>query len=339
LPRLYLFLRDSAFDVVHFQDSLLPYVDPLFLRLLRSRGGPKTVYTAHDPDQDIVSKGKGGRFGLRRRALSGIYKQCDQVIVMSIAGYAEMIGAFGLPPSRVVKLPHGNYASYVRRPLPRKQPSRSRLGIPQGAKVVLFFGSLKPSKGLEHLIRAFAILRQSEPEAFLVIAGEPLGAESAPYEQLIRQFSLEGSALFRPAYVPSELVPTYFAAADVVALPYLRIYQSGVLHLAYTFGRPVVASNVGGLSEDVRAGESGLLVPPGDEQALALALGELLAKPALAQKMGRYAKKLSEEKHSWEAIARQTLDVYQALLSEGTPENRDQEEPGVRRLSSRARAG
>jgi glycosyltransferase involved in cell wall biosynthesis len=341
LPRLRRFLKQSRFDVVHFQDTLLPYADALLLRLLRSEDGPKTVFTAHDPDQDAVNKGGAGRFGLRRRALSRIYRESDRVIVMSSQSYAEMIGPFTLPPTKVVKLPHGNYASHTRQPLPRKQASRSRLGVPPDGKVILFFGALRPNKGVEHLIRAFAMLREREPGAFLVIAGEPLGTDTAPYEQLIRQLGLEGSILFRPDYVPPDLVPTHFVAADVVALPYVRIYQSGVLHLAYTFGRPVVASNIGGLSEDVRAGKSGLLIAPGDEEALAQALGDLLGNPALAGRMGKYAKRLSEENHSWDAIARLTLDVYRTLLNGEMPEgSRDDEgESQVRRPSSRARAG
>lgn len=337
LPRTIRFLRESRFDVVHFQDSLLPHADAVFLRLVRAKGGPKTVLTAHDPDQDRIAKGKTAAFSIRRPALSSVYKACDRIVVMSVQAYAEMVGTFHLPPGKIAKVPHGNYASYARQPLPSKQASRSRLGIPQDARTVLFFGSIKPSKGLDHLIRAFALLLKRVPDAFLIIAGEPLNVDPAPYERLMRDLALEERALFRAAYVPPELVPEHFVAADVVALPYLRIYQSGVLHLAYTFGKPVVASNVGGLSEDVRMGKSGLLVPPGDENALARALGDLLQDPSLAAEMGEYAKALSEEKHSWEAIARDTLEIYRTLLGERTTEGH--RATALRRRSSGARSG
>jgi glycosyltransferase involved in cell wall biosynthesis len=110
-------------------------------------------------------------------------------------------------------------------------------------------------------------------------------------------------------------VPYYFAAADVVALPYVRIYQSGVLHLAYTFGRPVVATRVGGLTEDIKDGKSGVLVPPGDENALATALEEMLADPERLAAMGEHARMLAETVYSWDAIARRTLDFYESLLT------------------------
>jgi D-inositol-3-phosphate glycosyltransferase len=100
-----------------------------------------------------------------------------------------------------------------------------------------------------------------------------------------------------------------------VALPYVRIYQSGVLHLAYTFGRPVVATRVGGLTEDIKDGKSGVLVPPGDENALATALEEMLADPERLAAMSEHARMLAETVYSWDAIARRTLDFYESLLT------------------------
>jgi glycosyltransferase involved in cell wall biosynthesis len=313
LVRLWRFLRRERFDVAHFQDTFVPYADAPFFKLM-SGSGPKTVFTAHDPDQESITQANRRILGLRRPALGQTYRACDGVVVMSTKAREDIVDLFQVPAAKVARIPHGNYESYGTDNVPPRDEARRRLQIAGDRKLVLFFGSLKPSKGIEYLIRAFARLHEAMPAAHLLIAGEPLGGDVSGCAALIVELGLENAVSFRPGYVPPEQVPDYFAAADVVALPYLRIYQSGVLHLAYSFGRPVVATRVGGLAEDVDEGKSGLLVPPADEGALAAALQELLNDPDRLTAMGDHARVLSETVYSWDGIARQTLDLYHSLL-------------------------
>ncbi len=273
------------------------------------------MLTSHDPDQDAITATR--RSLLRRKALAGVYRSVDGIIAMSDSARDELVSAFDVPASKVARIAHGNYRSYGADCAPSKPVARQRLGLTAEGKLVLFFGSLKPSKGLECLLRAFARVREAEPTARLLVAGEPRGVEVPALEALAERLHLGESAMLRPGYVPSEAVPDYLAAADLVALPYLRIFQSGVLHLAYSFGRPVVATRVGALAEDVQDGKSGLLVPPGDEEALADAILELLGSPERLATMGAYAMELSQTVYDWKAIARQTLDFYESLLTRG----------------------
>lgn len=152
---------------------------------------------------------------------------------------------------------------------------RSRLGISGTAKVVLFFGNVRSYKGLADLIEAFpAVHRQTE--AVLVAVGtffEPLSA----HLERVRALGLAGCVRLVNEYVPNEDVAPLFALADVIALPYRSASQSGVLPIAAVVGRPVVATNVGGLPDAL--GGRGLLVPPRNPQALSEALTRALQQP------------------------------------------------------------
>jgi glycosyltransferase involved in cell wall biosynthesis len=136
----------------------------------------------------------------------------------------------------------------------------------------LFFGLIRPYKGLDVLLRAVALARRRVPLQ-LVVAGE-FYQDRAPYEALLEQLELRGAVQLLDRYVPNEEVEGYFKAADVVVLPYVSATQSGIAQTALLFGRPVIVTRVGGLPEAVRPGETGYVVPPNDPEALAAALVE-----------------------------------------------------------------
>jgi len=115
-------------------------------------------------------------------------------------------------------------------------------------------------------------------------------------------------------YIPLEEVGALMGLATVAVYPYRSSTQSGALQVAYTFGRPVIATNTGGLPEAVEEGRSGFLVPPASPTDLAAKIVILLSKPELARIMGEYAHHLSETRFSWKSIARQILKVYDQLL-------------------------
>jgi glycosyltransferase involved in cell wall biosynthesis len=150
----------------------------------------------------------------------------------------------------------------------------ARLGAPAG-KVILFFGNVRAYKGLEDLVAALPRLRE-RVDATLVVAGtfmEPLER----YQEQVRSLGVEDRVRFLPDYIPDEEVGGLFARSDVVALPYRHAPGSGVLGQAAQAGRPVVATAVGSLPALV--GERGVLVPPGDPEALADGLVRALREP------------------------------------------------------------
>ena len=117
-------------------------------------------------------------------------------------------------------------------------------------------------------------------------------------------------------YIPNESIADYFVSADVVALPYVKIYQSAVLQLAYAFGKPVVASDLGGVREAVEEDGSGLLVPPCEPKALADALVKVLTNDELARVLGERGKLLARTKYSWRGIAAKTRQIYEEVLAQ-----------------------
>jgi glycosyltransferase involved in cell wall biosynthesis len=180
---------------------------------------------------------------------------------------------------------------------------------------VLFFGFIREYKGLDILIRAFVQVMTRIPASVLVVAGGLWTGSWADstYSRLVNALGLQSHVKVFSDYIPLNQVSTYFAAADVVAVPYKRGTQSGVIQLSYAFEKPVVATDVGGLPEVVEDGRSGRVVPAGDTEALAAALIELLQQPAARSQMGQYGYRLAQGRHSWETIAQQILQVYQRL--------------------------
>jgi len=286
--------------LVHFQWSVLPWLDSFLFRHIKKLDIP-IVFTVHEPWP------YEGHVGYRRQQAL-LYPMIDQVIVPSEVGKVELCHTFSLDPARVHVIPIGNLDDW-RRTLPQEDTKRI-LGIEPGQRVVLFFGVIKPHKGLGLLIEAFPRIKAEIPDARLLIVGHPVG-DFSRYEGLIRRGGLQASTTVRLEYVRQEDLAVYLNAADVVVLPYLQAGHSAALVTAYTFGRPVVVTSVGGLAEAVEEGCSGHIVPPGDTRALAEAVCAILRDEDRAARMGRHARHLAETKYSWPRIARATLDVYE----------------------------
>lgn len=173
--------------------------------------------------------------------------------------------------------------------------ARSRLGIAAPDKpLILFFGLVRPYKGLSVLLEAFKNLMESDtPLPTLLIAGE-FYENRATFEPLLSQLVRTGHVLLHDRFIPNEDVRHYFAAADAVILPYRHATQSGVIPLAYACDRGVVTTRVGGLAEMVEDTVSGILVPPEDPAALAAGIRRFLEHqseiernvPRFAQRFG-----------------------------------------------------
>jgi len=164
-------------------------------------------------------------------------------------------------------VPHPIYSMFG--PGSAKADARQALGLPH-SRVLLFFGYIRPYKGLHVLLDALARVRASL-DAHLVVAGEFYDAEQS-YRDQLRDLRLEAAVTLCSEYLPNERVPLFFSAADAVILPYLSATQSGIAQIAFYYDLPVIATDVGGLAEVVRDGQTGLIVPPADPQALAAAI-------------------------------------------------------------------
>lgn len=178
-----------------------------------------------------------------------------------------------------------------------RREAREKLGLGANGRVLLFFGFVRHYKGLDILIEALPRIRERR-DATLLVAGE-FWRDRDEYLQRIEKLGLDGCVLVHDRYIRNEEISLYFAAADVVVLPYRSATGTGVVPLAYSFGVPVVAGAVGCLPEVVRDGETGFLVPPENPEALAGAVVRCLEEETLAA-LGRCA--LAErEKFSWDS--------------------------------------
>jgi glycosyltransferase involved in cell wall biosynthesis len=160
---------------------------------------------------------------------------------------------------------------------PPKDIAKERLKVNE-SKVLLFFGIVRKYKGLMTLIEAFPeIHRYFKGDVRLLIAGE-FYESLTEYVRAIEQTGCADKITLHNRFIPNESVGDYFQAADVVVLPYLTASQSGVTQMAYGFGKPVIASAVGGLPETVEEGETGLLFSLGDSASLAQKVKEFYEK-------------------------------------------------------------
>jgi glycosyltransferase involved in cell wall biosynthesis len=216
---------------------------------------------------------------------------------------------------RAAVIPHGEYGGLARRG-GQADPAaaRAELGVADDEVVALLFGQLRPDKGIGDLAAAAALV----PGVHVVVAGEEVGGLAGAAVALADP-RLAGRVSVRKGFLELPEVAELFAAADVAVVPYRVASQSGVLLLAYGFARPVVAYPVGGLAEAVVDGETGWLCARPDAGALADALRAVVAAgPDERARRGAAGRRLAAERWSWEAIARATAAVYDALSSART---------------------
>lgn len=151
-----------------------------------------------------------------------------------------------------------------------KNQARRELGIAPDKKVILFFGLIRPYKGLKYLIEAMAVVVKSI-DCVLWVVGEFYDSKD-DYLTLIQELGLEGHIVIHDEYVKNEAVSLYFSSADVVVLPYVAATQSGIVQIAFGLNKPVITTNVGGLPEAVEDGRTGFVVEPESPQKLAQAI-------------------------------------------------------------------
>lgn len=293
-------VRDPP-DVVLFSEMLYPHL--LFAPLALSLRGVTVAQICHEltgPERDQRGGGIHRHAGPLRQLMA---RQFDAVFFLSEAARSAFHADFDFPREKTLKVPHGSQSVFSHAPSNASR-LRQKLGLEEHEAVVLFFGSIRPYKGLDELVEAFARCK-SRYRARLLVAGRPHKfAELGELADRISDLGLKERVILNFNYIPLEDVAEYFELARVVALPYRSATQSGVLHLAYGFGKPVIATDVGGLSEDVIHGETGLLVPQADIAALAGAIDALCNDEAAAVRMGERARHLSQTEFTWTEAAR-----------------------------------
>lgn len=296
-------------------NNRLEYFDRTLLTLYFKALSKKVVITAHNVNQ-ARRDSKDSR--LNRLTLRMQYRLVDHIFVHTKKMKAELIEDFGVGGRKVTVIRHPINNAFPDTDL-TPATAKQRLGLEQGHKVILFFGRLRPYKGLDVLLTAFQHAPADDPSYRLVIAGESKkGAEKYfdEIQQVIMRHPHRDQIIQRIQFIPDAETELYFKAADVLVLPYKEIFQSGVLFLGYTFGLPVVAADVGSFREEIVEGRTGFLCRPNDPADLARAI-KVYFESDLFRELSRRRQEIkdyAEAHHSWDAVAEQTREVYAALL-------------------------
>jgi glycosyltransferase involved in cell wall biosynthesis len=282
-------IRARAADLLIFAHSM-PFFGPCYgtiAAIARWRTRTKTLYLCHNI---VPHEPRWGDTACTKYA----FRSADYFLVQSQEVEQDLLRM--IPRARYVVSPHPIYELFGEA-LPKGEAKR-RLNL-SAKKVLLFFGYVRRYKGLGVLIEAMKYLLSNMNDVLLLVVGEFYEDESQ-YRQKVKELGLESCIRFVSEYVPQEDVATYFSAADLVVLPYLSATQSGIAQVAYNFSKPVIATDVGGLSEVVRDNVTGYLVPSNDPQALAQGIRRYYEE----QRENEFAANVQKEKgkYSWAAM-------------------------------------
>jgi glycosyltransferase involved in cell wall biosynthesis len=298
----------GQYDVVHLQGGGVPLIDQFLLKPLAKH--IPIVATIHDVKphyERIVS-----RVSFLRRS----FHIPHRLIVHYEDGKRQLSDDWGVSMDRIDVIPHGIMPLYNP---PGMSDARKKLNLPSDRRILLFFGGIRPNKGLDILLRALRFVRMSNPQVLLVIAGFiPRGMSFEPYSSTIERLDLLPNVRTFVEFIAEEDVDYFFAASDLVVLPYLKFEaQSGVLLRAYAHKKPVVVSNVGAMGQLVSSDKVGLVVEPGSPESLAEAIIGALGIPE--KFMSQYSYKL-EKKYNWQHIGKLSMRSYEMAIINQTKE-------------------
>lgn len=285
-----------------FHVGTLQIIDFLLAKIL----GLRTVITAHDVESFVEN--------LESPFLSRwVYHNCNMVIAHNKTSLQELTTRIGLPESRIRVIPHGNYLHALRN-LPDQKIARAALNIPNKSNVILFFGQIKNVKGLDLLIDSMPLVLQKHPNTLLLIAGKPWKSDFSVYQSQIERLNIQDNCMLHIRYIADEDVPLYYSAADIVTLPYRRIYQSGVVLMAMSYGKAVLVSDLPGMLEIVKDLVNGYVFKQGDTKCLAEKLDHAITNEAQRSRISYQGYLHVRDFYDWNEIGILTRRLYETII-------------------------
>lgn len=268
-----------------------PYFAPCYFMLCKLLKGIRILFVCHNvfPHE---------RFPLDRLLTKAVLKQGNCYIVQSKTDAEDLVSI--IPEAPYEQAVHPTYHAFKLKDMP-KEEARSLLQIKQEEKVLLFFGFIREYKGLKYLIQAIPEIVRQLKEVKLLIVGDFADEEQKDsYMDLIKQCNVQEAIKIYDGYIPDKEVEKFFAACDLVVLPYTSATQSGIVQIAFGFEKPVVVTKVGGLPDVVEDGETGYVVEAKDPLALAGAVVRYFQE----NKTEEFTKNIQRQEYrfSWDRI-------------------------------------
>jgi len=298
--------RSVDFDVIHVHDWLAAFSGISFKHYLKK----PMVLTVHSTE---IGRAQGLRspdsFSINGIEWWATY-EADRVIVCSQSMKNEIGGHFNLPLDKVDVIPNAidptKYQTSVER-----GSVRQRYGVGYGEKLILCVGRLVPQKGIEYFIRAIPSIAKRYPEAKFIIVGEGWSRDILEAEA---RASGQGRKIQFTGFASDKEVINLMTSADVLVVP--SVYEPfGIVALeGMASGVPVVASQVGGLSEVIEHNRTGLFVYPRSPESIAWGIDRVLSDPDHAKWLTENAKEKLHKAYSWEAVAMKTVEVYRKVV-------------------------
>jgi glycosyltransferase involved in cell wall biosynthesis len=312
-PKIFHILWNNKFETI----------DRTLLTLYYKLVGKRVVLTVHNVN---VGQRDATDTVVNRLTLRIQYHLADHIFVHTEKMKDQLTSTWSVPESAITVIPFGINNAVPDTAVTPVEAKR-RFGIGPHERTILFFGTIAPYKGIEYLVGAFERLVTERCDYRLLIAGKPRKGSEEYWDCVHRKIHEidEGRIIQKIEFISDADTELYFKAADVLILPYTEIFQSGVLFLGYSFGLPVIAADVGSLSDDIVSGETGLVCRPRDAGDLARTIDLYFASelfrnlPSRRRQIRDYAVK----RHSWDTVSEKTKSVYAALLaSEFTADER-----------------
>jgi len=291
--------------VIHIQWAKMPIVDIFMFAMLKLMGF-RIVYTVHNA---LPHSDRRWRSIVRFRQL---YRLSDALVVLS-RQVGRDLEEWVLPgiSHKIHVIEHG--LLYPKTPSPTREEARHQLGLDENKEMLLFFGAISPYKGLDDLIRAASVAGRERPELVLFIAGGPREPWDR-YQALIDECGMTGQVRAYPRFVSEAFKVTLFAATDISVLPHRDPSQSAMGCEALALGKPIIATNRGGLADLLEDGQTGYLVPAEDPPAMAKAILSFFGKSRDEQQaMAQASMQLGLDRFDWNVIADKHVALYRSL--------------------------
>lgn len=302
LGELKRYIELNDIDIIHLQWFSLPWIEWLYVGRIAKKH--KVVITVHD----VIPFDNRP---LEMKSLDRIYSRANMLLMHTNSSKALFQQTYNTTtPISVITQGFCLKSDYIRL---NNIEAKAHFGIPENAVVFLYYGTIRPSKGLDILIKAIHMAHTENEDIYLLAAGAFHKVDENEMRSLIEHELTDEYSTMNFGFVPQDEEQWYFSAANVLCLPYLEVTQSGVAQLGLMYDLPIIATDVGEMSDVVRNGENGIIIKPGEVNQLASAIVELAEDGVFRKSASLKSKELGENEFSLKEKAERVYQVYAGI--------------------------